>query len=604
MPRTYVRTPGSRRYGDYTPEQMQTCLAAIKRGEITQRRAEVEYKIPRRTIINKLKEKHTKKPGHQPIFTPEEENQFANCIISLSNFGFPVDCFELRQIIKQYLNRCGRTVRAFNNNTPARDWTRNFLKRNPILSERFAENIKRNRASINIETIQNFISNLEEELRNVPETHIWNFDETNITDNPGQAKVIVKKGCKYPEKIRNASKTSISLMFAGSAAGELLPPYVVYKSNHMWSTWTENGPLGCRYNNSASGWFDASVFTDWFESQMLPRLKKLDGKKVLLCDNLSSHITVSTLKLCRENAISLVCLPPNSTHLTQPLDVAFFRPMKIAWRKVLSEWKETADGVRNTNIQKQHFPPLLKKMLTIMGPNIAENLRAGFKKCGIVPLNPEPLLARLPGGQPIPPDVQQDIQVSFLETLEKRRAECTNPIKTRRKKINIPAGKSVCDAVTAEESDPQESESEENISASKKRPFPDLNDNSSDDYDPQSEATEMDKENEFIADNCALASGSKDLKDLLNLPDVVREVGKYVLFSYEDDVYPGQITGFNDCEVTINSMHKSMKSWKWPEKKDELNYPWEDVLGCIKPPQKVSRRGVYTVPELNQKWWT
>lgn len=612
MPRKYSRTPGARKYSDYTTEQLQRCLDAIRRGEISQRKAEVEYKIPRRTIINKLKSKHSKKFGHQPVFTSDEENQFTNCIILLSNYGFPIDTFELRQIIKQYLNRCGRTVKAFTNNTPGRDWVKSFMKRNPCLSERFAENIKRNRAAIDETTVRNFIANLGEELENVPPTHIWNFDETNFTDNPGQAKVLVKRGCKYPEKIRNSSKSAISLMFSGNAAGELLPPYVVYKSSHMWSTWTENGPTGCRYNNSASGWFDASVFTDWFESQMLPRLRKLDGKKVILCDNLSSHITVSTLKLCRENKISLVCLPPNSTHLTQPLDVAFFRPMKRAWRQILSEWKDSADGVRNTTIQKQHFPPLLKKMLGIMAPNIRENLKSGFKKCGIVPLSADPLLARLPRSICDSTIIQSEIQASFLQTLENKRLECTNPTRNRRKKINVPAGKSVSEALIEEptgieglleEATEAEGSDREDIGKNNNSDL-ELNDNSSDEYDPASEAQEIEAENQFIADNCALASGSKTVRDLVSVPDVVREVGKFVLFLYDGEIYPGQITGFNNQEVTIKSMQKSLKSWKWPERTDELNYSWNDVLGSIKPPTQISRRGFYNVPELNQKWWT
>lgn len=147
--------------------------------------------------------------------------------------------------------------------------------------------------------------------------------------------MLTKRGIKYPENIRNASKASIYVMFCGSASGELLPPYVVYRSKNMWSTWREGRPSDCRYtNNSKSGWFNSEIFTDWFESLVLPRLKKLEGKKVLISDNLFSHLTDRVLKLCRDNNIYFVCLPPNSTHLTQPLDVAFFRPMKAAWRKI------------------------------------------------------------------------------------------------------------------------------------------------------------------------------------------------------------------------------------------------------------------------------
>lgn len=95
-------------------------------------------------------------------------------------------------------------------------------------------------------------------------------------------------------------------MFAGNAAGELLPPYVIYRAGHMWTTWTENGPKGCRYNCSSSGWFDAAIFAEWLEWHMI----------------LYSFFI-------------------------------FFKLFTIAWRKVLSDWKNTNEGIRNTNIKKQ-----------------------------------------------------------------------------------------------------------------------------------------------------------------------------------------------------------------------------------------------------------
>jgi hypothetical protein len=51
-----------------------------------------------------------------------------------------------------------------------------------------------------------------------------------------------------------------------SAAGDMLPPMVVYKSQKstMYKTWTENGPDGSVYTASDSGWFDMGKFNQWF----------------------------------------------------------------------------------------------------------------------------------------------------------------------------------------------------------------------------------------------------------------------------------------------------------------------------------------------------
>lgn len=50
--------------------------------------------------------------------------------------------------------------------------------------------------------------------------------------------------------MKDTSKSVILVMFAGSASGVLLPPYIVYKAKDVYETWNENGledvtPSGC-----------------------------------------------------------------------------------------------------------------------------------------------------------------------------------------------------------------------------------------------------------------------------------------------------------------------------------------------------------------------
>ena len=49
-------------------------------------------------------------------------------------------------------------------------------------------------------------------------------------------------------------------MFAGSAAGEFLPPMVVYKTDNVYQNWVKNGPVGSIYDATQSGWFDMRTF--------------------------------------------------------------------------------------------------------------------------------------------------------------------------------------------------------------------------------------------------------------------------------------------------------------------------------------------------------
>ncbi len=144
---------------------------------------------------------------------------------------------------------------------------------------------------------------------------------------------------KYPECIMNYTKGSTSIMFCGTATGELLPVYVVYKAINMWNTWTVGGPKGAQFNHSKSGRFDALSFDDWFRSIVLPWARWKEGRKVIIGDNLSSHFSADAITLSDEHNISFVCLVPYSTHLSQPLDVAFYGLLKRKWRKILKMWK-------------------------------------------------------------------------------------------------------------------------------------------------------------------------------------------------------------------------------------------------------------------------
>ena len=56
------------------------------------------------------------------------------------------------------------------------------------------------------------------------------------------------KRAKYPERIMDSSKVAFSVMFTGNAEEEVLPPYVVYKSVHLYEQWVQEGPPGARYN--------------------------------------------------------------------------------------------------------------------------------------------------------------------------------------------------------------------------------------------------------------------------------------------------------------------------------------------------------------------
>lgn len=445
MPRKHQKAPGSRPYANWSEETLQTALAEIQTGTISYRDAQDKYNIPKSTLQRKIKNKHMKKVGRPTELDSEEEIKLVDGLIILADWGYPVSHLELRLLVKSYLDSLGMVNLRFQDNLPGEEWCVSFLERHKSrLTTRLCSNIKRARSELSREQLTEYFVNLEESLIGVTPDNIINFDETNMSDDPGRKKVLIKRGSKRADRIIDFSKSSTSVMFAGTATGVLLPLYVVYKAEHMHSTWTQGGRPGTRYNRSRSGWFDSVLFEDFFDTVIIKYFEDIEKAKEEKClkliigDNLSSHVSLSVIKKCQEHGIRFVFMPPNATHLCQPLDVAFFRALKQSWRNKLTEWKLQNRGV----VPKDIFPRLLKNALTSMGDNIKTNIISGFKAAGIHPCDPNSVLKKIP--QEPRQNASSDAHWSdvFLDYLKKGR-EKPSTQRQKRRRLNVAPGKSV-----------------------------------------------------------------------------------------------------------------------------------------------------------------
>lgn len=86
---------------------------------------------------------------------------------------------------------------------------------------------------MSVEDIEAHFKQLEPVLTDIEPSHVYNYDETNVTDEPGAKKVVVPRGMKRVEREQEHSKMTVSLMVCGSAAGEMLPPFIVYKAQNL-----------------------------------------------------------------------------------------------------------------------------------------------------------------------------------------------------------------------------------------------------------------------------------------------------------------------------------------------------------------------------------
>ncbi|XP_046960613.1 uncharacterized protein LOC124530475 [Vanessa cardui] len=448
MPRKYQPDPIKKQYKKYDKTIICKAVEELALPGAKLKLVAEKYNI-NISVLYRHSKREMKPQGGQTALTEADEEYLITNINACSEWGYPLDTMDLRFIVKMYLDKLGIKHKRFKNNFPGPDLVEGFLKRHSDkIAKRICQNIKRSRAAVSPDTIREYHSELQKSLDGVPPTHILNYDETNLSDDPGRKKVLMKRGTKYPERVMNHSKASTSLMIAGTAAGKLLPPYVVYKAQNRYDSWVKYGPKGARYNSSSSGWFEGKTFEDWITTIAIPYFDRVPGRKVLIGDNLSSHLSAHLIAKCKEKNIDFVFLPANSTHLTQPLDVAFFRPMKHAWRELLLKWKKK-DGRCLGTVPKGCFPRLLKLLMEELSRNAETNLKAGFKKCGINPLNVDEILSRLPqsGQEGQDPEAHREvINESVLTFLKEMRFGSMNIREpTKKRKLNVVAGQSVAE---------------------------------------------------------------------------------------------------------------------------------------------------------------
>ena len=124
--------------------------------------------------------------------------------------------------------------------------------------------------------------------------------------------------------------------------------------------------------------------------------------QLLIINSHESHCSVDFQDLCKEKKIITLCMPPHSSHLLQPLDVACFSPLKRMYSNKISAL------ARNHihHIDKETFLPAFKAAFSQVFT--AENACAGFRGARLVPFNPDAVLSKINMQLRTPTPPQQD----------------------------------------------------------------------------------------------------------------------------------------------------------------------------------------------------
>ena len=111
--------------------------------------------------------------------------------------------------------------------------------------------------------------------------------------------------------------------------------------------------------------------------------------RMLICDGHDSHISGNFVEHCMNHRIHLMILPPHFSHLTQPLDVGVFGPLK----RILASKLEP---LLRTGVPRIHKPEFTSGFIKARELAFREsNVLGGFRGTGIHPYYPPKVLRQV-----------------------------------------------------------------------------------------------------------------------------------------------------------------------------------------------------------------
>lgn len=380
MVRNYIRKKAA---PSYSKDDLKNAVREVKIGNLTLYRAAILYKIPKATLFTHVKDKRGKKSktGGRPCILPYDvELKMANGIKTLEKWGMGLSKNEVLQLIGRYVNE-NKIETPFKNGIPGNDYFIRF-KRDFKLSQKKPQCVEvARKRSMDPFIIYDYFNLLKENIENVPASQIFNIDETSFCLDPSRVKVVGEKGKAAHRTTSGPGRENITVLLGGNAAGEKLPPLVVFKGKNIWDTWISKEEYpGMTYSATSNGWMETETFTNYFENNFLQNIGT-EKPVILIYDGHASHISLPLVEKAVDNGVVIIKLPPHSSHLLQPMDLCVFKSLKLAWDTELIKWQRQNYGIR---LPKAMFATIISK---IWSQTNSEIISKGFEKAGIYPFN-------------------------------------------------------------------------------------------------------------------------------------------------------------------------------------------------------------------------
>ncbi|THX02844.1 hypothetical protein D6D13_08033 [Aureobasidium pullulans] len=271
----------------------------------------------------------------------------------------------------------------------------------------------------------------------VQPVNIHNIDEHGLGLGMSQSHQVLgeakktKRGRKRKQTRTTSSETQewVSVIECISAGGFSPEPVIIFKGKSDILNWFPEPVPPFKYTHSNKAWTNNEIAIYWLDEVFLPQTKPHPWvHRILVYDGHKSHVSATFELKCKKAKVICMKLPPHTSDVLQPLDLAMFSPLKTKYRSKLKALQHSSDGAptKKKDFLKIYHEARIEKINT-------KSMHKCFETAGLVPWNPESVISRdevrkRPITPPLPPisslfnTPQHSHQVpQYLEDLSARR---------------------------------------------------------------------------------------------------------------------------------------------------------------------------------------
>lgn len=363
------------------------------------RNASMQCNVSYGTLHRAVKGCISQRPSGRPtVLTFEAENYLFEVAMFAAERGFGMSKTHFIQKAVEILTTQNPTCsQATLKRSLSNKWWIGFRKRhtNAMMKRTSKVDLARVEAEKNDDSILSFYSSYAtlDQVYHFDPDQVWSQDETGTTQNEFP-RVVVASSSQQKVGIRTSSSEGhISISAAVSAEGLVAPPLFIFSNSEVGVHDLDHAPPGSTAISVSSGYMQDWIFVQWFKNWVTWVRLSTSKPLLLIVDNHSSHLSMEVIELAKKSNVELLALPPNLTHILQPLDVSLFRRLKAAIRRTLHARLEQ-EG--RSSLNNQEFVQLTSESWNQVFT--LSHIQESFGHIGLFPFNPNKYFERV--GEP------------------------------------------------------------------------------------------------------------------------------------------------------------------------------------------------------------